>query len=234
MKEVEKIKRISVSEEIIDRILKMVENEDLKPGEALPTEKEFMEMFGVGRSSVREALRALQSTGIIEKRQGMGTFLCPTAGKAINVFNIQNALARYTLVEMSEARRILEAQIAALSAQKATRENIAFMRQENARLESLIASGTPEEITLCDLSVHVAIADGAHNEFLREMLEMLSEVCLEANRAVISDDKVASAIVFHRTIIDFIEKGDAKNARRTMTAHLTDVHNRIVENYGQD
>ena len=144
MKEVEKIKRISVSEEIIDRILKMVENKDLKPGEALPTEKELMEMFGVGRSSVREALRALQSTGVIERRQGMGTYLSSSAGKAINVFNIQNALARYTLVEMSEARRILEAQIAALSAQNATRENIAYMRQENARQESLIAGGTPE------------------------------------------------------------------------------------------
>jgi DNA-binding FadR family transcriptional regulator len=228
---VEKIKRVSVAEEIVNRILEMVEDGTLTPGEALPTEKEFTEMFGVGRSSVREALRALQSVGLVEKRQGNGTYLTAAAGKSSALFNVQKILERYTLVELSEARKILEEQITALSAKNATRENIQTMRRENARLAALMESGSPEEIIACDQAVHRAIADGAHNEFLTEMLEMLAEIYMEANISVLTRDKTESAVAFHNKIIDFIEAGDLKNARRTMTEHLVDVHNRIIELY---
>lgn len=231
IKRVEKIKRVSVAEEIVNRILEMVEDGTLTPGEALPTEKEFTEMFGVGRSSVREALRALQSVGLVEKRQGNGTYLTAAAGKSSALFNVQKILERYTLVELSEARKILEEQITALSAKNATRENIQTMRRENARLAALMESGSPEEIIACDQAVHRAIADGAHNEFLTEMLEMLAEIYMEANISVLTRDKTESAVAFHNKIIDFIEAGDLKNARRTMTEHLVDVHNRIIELY---
>jgi GntR family transcriptional repressor for pyruvate dehydrogenase complex len=232
-KQVDRIKRVSVAEEIVLRLLKMIEGDILKPGEMLPTEKELMEMFGVGRSSVREALRALQYMGLVEKHQGMGTYVSSTARTPIPSFNVQSILERYTLTDLSQARMILEEQITALSSQHATQENIDAMRRENDRLRQLLNGGTKDEIISCDQAVHRAIADGAQNEFLTEMLEMLSDIYMDANRAVLTRDKIISAIVFHDQVIDCIAEKDARGARRAMTAHLLDVQNRIFASYDE-
>ena len=91
-KRIEKVTRTSVVKEIVASVLKMVKKGSLKVGDALPTESELSEMFGVGRSSVREALSALQAMDIIEKRQGLGAFLTSSVTSAEEVFNLSSIL----------------------------------------------------------------------------------------------------------------------------------------------
>ncbi len=223
-----KIDRISVAETVAKHILERIESGAYQQGEPLPTEKEFTELFGVGRSSVREALRALQSLGVIEKRQGNGTFVKSASVSRESCFHIANVLQRYSIIELSEARKIIEEQTAALSAQNASPEHIAAMREANERLRENIACGDRGAVVELDFQVHRAVAEGAGNMFLVEMLDMLLEIVEEFNEEVLTREKVEIALHFHDEIIERIAAADAKGARRLMSEHLTDVHQRIL------
>ena len=233
--EIEKIKRTSVAEKIAEELIRMVDSGDFEPGEALPPERDLAEMFGVGRSSVREALRALQAVGVVEKRQGGGTYIHNPPNTAAACFNISGILQRYSMMELSEARMIIEEQTVALAAQNATQENVEAMEEANAKLLKALESYDPEAIVDLDMRVHQAIADGANNAFITEMLDMLLRIFSEANKAVLTPDKVESAVDFHRRIIDCIRRSDAKCAVKEMEAHLADVRERIIiEAYGTE
>lgn len=229
-----KIQRISLAEKVVERIIDMIEKNMLKVGDMLPTEKELTELFGVGRSSVREALRALQSMGIIEKRQGSGTYV---KSRIINregsCFNIRNVLQRFSMIELSEARMIIEEQNAALAALNSTEESISLMLEANERLRSRIDSIDKYEIVNLDFQVHRSIAEGTGNSFLVEILDMLLEVFMDFNVQVLTREKTEKAIEYHQKIINCIKESDAKGARQLMREHLTDVHERIIlESYG--
>jgi GntR family transcriptional repressor for pyruvate dehydrogenase complex len=233
--EIEKIKRTSVAEKIAEELIRMVDSGDFEPGEALPPERDLAEMFGVGRSSVREALRALQAVGIVEKRQGGGTYIHNPPNTAAGCFNISGILQRYSMMELSEARMIIEEQTVALAAKNATQDNVEAMEEANAKLLKALEAYDPEAIVDLDMRVHQAIADGANNTFITEMLDMLLRIFSEANKAVLTPDKVESAVDFHKRIIDCIRVSDAKSAVKEMEAHLADVRKRIiVEAYGTE
>jgi GntR family transcriptional repressor for pyruvate dehydrogenase complex len=229
-----KIQRISLAEKVVERIIDMIERSTLKVGDLLPTEKELTELFGVGRSSVREALRALQSMGVIEKRQGSGTYVKSSIiNRDGSCFNIRNVLQRFSMIELSETRKIIEEQNAALAALNSSEESIALMQEANNRLRFRIDSEDKHEIVNLDFQVHRSIAEGTGISFLVEILDMLLEVFMEFNEVVLTREKTEIAIDFHQKIINCIKEADAKGARRLMKEHLTDVHERIIlESYG--
>jgi len=226
---VEKIKRISVAEKVAEEIIAMIQSGKFVEGQMLPTERDLAEMFGVGRSSIREALQALQSMGIIERRQGSGTYV--SSRSEGSCFSIANILSRFTMIELSEARTTVEEQTAYLAAMNATEENIRAMYEANERLRSMVDSDDRSAIVACDQQVHRVIAEGANNSFLLEMLDMLWNVISEANIAVLTGDKVRQAVAFHDKIIKCISNSDPAGARQAMREHIRDVHNRIIEEY---
>jgi DNA-binding FadR family transcriptional regulator len=139
------------------------------------------------------------------------------------------------MMELSEARMIIEEQTVALAAKNATQDNVEAMEEANAKLLKALEAYDPEAIVDLDMRVHQAIADGANNTFITEMLDMLLRIFSEANKAVLTPDKVESAVDFHKRIIDCIRVSDAKSAVKEMEAHLADVRKRIiVEAYGTE
>jgi GntR family transcriptional repressor for pyruvate dehydrogenase complex len=226
---VEKIKRSTLTEGVIGRIRNMIENHNFAAGEKLPTERELAEMFGVGRSSVREALQALQMVGALERRQGKGTFLGDAAVQSLQKIDV--FAEKYSFMELAEARRIIEVQAAALSAKNANAEDIKAMKASYSNHAKTPRSRPRPEITVLDYDFHRAVVRGAHNSFLLKMFDILRDNLIVSNYAVLTKDKVTGAIGCHRQILAAIASHDQKRAMEKMEEHLSQVERLIVKSY---
>lgn len=160
--------RVRRSERVAQQIIDLIQDEGLRPGDALPTETELMERMHVGRSSVREAVRGLAVLGLLAIRQGQGTFVqspIPLTGpEALSTDAISAALARGLTDELLEAREIIEVRMAGLAAQRATREDL-------RELESLIdaareAHAHKRPSFLLSAQFHLGIARASHNDVI--------------------------------------------------------------------
>src|SRR5215468_10780085 len=126
--EVEPVKSTRIYEEIIRQVKQMIGEGRLKSGDQLPPERDLAEKFVVSRTSVREALRALESLGLVEIRPGEGTFVREVSVETlIEPLALVMASQREAISELFEARRLLEPSIAALAARRATPEELSEM-----------------------------------------------------------------------------------------------------------
>ena len=226
---IEKIKRSTLTERVISRIREMIENHNFAAGEKLPTERELAEMFGVGRSSVREALQALQMVGALERRQGKGTFLGDAAVQSLQKMDV--SAEKYSFMELAEARGIIEIQAAVLSAKNATSEDIKAMKASYLRHVKISGSQPRPEITVLDYDFHRAVVQGTHNSFLLKMFDILRDNLISSNYAVLTRDKIIGAISFHKQILEAIMAHDQNNARKKMKEHLSQVEKPIIQSY---
>src|SRR5690606_27516743 len=109
----EPIRKTTVSQEIVRRIVAMIETGDLQPGDPLPPERVLCERLGVGRTSLREALKALTLFGIVEAWPGGGTFIARPSGQLIKPFAWRMLLSRDKIEDLAEARRVIEGEMVA-------------------------------------------------------------------------------------------------------------------------
>ncbi|WP_372347139.1 FadR/GntR family transcriptional regulator [Streptomyces sp. KL116D] len=206
-----------VAEQIEERIL----NGDLPPGSRLPAERDLVTRFGVGRSTVREALRVLQSAGLIRSRPGD-----PLGAEVLGVSpdNLSQALGRLTrsrvasLGELVQFRMVLDAESNRLAARLHTAEDLARMQQEIDRMAAL----GPAELhafSEADARFHQAVAEASGNS----LLALCARAVHEAVVAVI-EKKIAGAadaagwmarsIEHHRAVLGAVRSGDAEAACR--------------------
>jgi GntR family transcriptional repressor for pyruvate dehydrogenase complex len=227
----ERIKHATIVEEIVGQIKKMMENSHLKPGDKLPPERDLAEMFGVGRSSIREALQALQAMGIVGRKQGTGSYLTDGATQALNWFNTRLIVEKFTIKELAQARKLIEVQIAAHAAEIATRKNIAAMELAHARFVKFSASNLSEKTIFLDYAFHKTVAEGTQNRFVLEMLDMLRDILISANFSVLTQEKVLRAISYHERILGAIKAHNPEAAKQAMTEHLSNFEEYMIQHY---
>ncbi|MFD9129291.1 FadR/GntR family transcriptional regulator [Kitasatospora sp. NPDC059571] len=182
-------------------------------GERIPTEHELAERLGVGRNTVREAVRVLVHAGMLVTRQGEGTFVRSTSDPAALLRGVQRSDVRDVL----EVRAALEAEAARLAAARHTPEDIARMRAALAR-EAAVLAAHPEragrEATVeHDLEFHTAVVDAAHNPALAELYRYFGASVREAMRAAFGDHEMPEVVIAtHEALVDAIESGDQDRA----------------------
>ena len=167
----------SVTELVINEIKKFIVTNKLQPGDKLPTEKEMAAMFGVGRSSVREAIQTLQGLGLVKVVQGRGTFLTDASLTVLKdqlAFTLGCGTTRVS--DLTEARRILEVAAVKLAASRATEEQL----QEMATIiEEMRYADSQEEILRKGIKFHYAIIRAAQNPLITKMLDAIWGVIYE-------------------------------------------------------
>jgi len=157
-------------EAVIERVAQLVGAGILRPGGRLPTEKQLMQAFGVGRSSVREALRSLVATNILESVPGKGYFVAPIGPSLVGIAARRRVLSRASgFHEVMEARHILEVAIGELAIDRATAEDIRRAEQSGVALRSAVEDR--KELLPYTMRVHLAIATSAHNTVLLQLLQ---------------------------------------------------------------
>lgn len=197
----------------------------IRPGERLPTERRLMELLSVGRSTVREGIRKLQTQGVVETRKGSGTYLLrAVSADAIHMpLTIDTASLRDRLLLTLEVRRGIELEASAIAAERATAEDLATIEARLDEMEAVhLVKGTAGRE---DLAFHLAIYDATHNPLFRQLLEQMREAFERFWHTPFDrPDFAARSFPFHRELFNAIRAGDAAGARAKTLAIL-----RIVE-----
>jgi GntR family transcriptional regulator, transcriptional repressor for pyruvate dehydrogenase complex len=214
------VTRTTLAEEVCGRLTAHLVNGDWQPGDRLPSERELCELLGVGRASLREALKALALIGMIESRVGEGTF----------VRNRSEFLASPLLwsiagsdenqrKELVEARRLLERELAMLAAQRATSEELQQIEMLLNRMGQSVKD--PKLFMEADIDFHLAIAQAAHNRPLLNGVQLIRNVMRQwIEQSLRAPGTSTEVLVQHEAIFRAIEKRDSEGARRAMEQHL--------------
>ena len=231
---VKPINSTRIYEEIVRQIRTLISEGKLKSGDRLPPERDLAERFKVSRPSVREALRALESMGLIEIRLGEGTFV-----REISVDSLIEPLAlvmltqREAVKELFEARRLLEPAIAGLAARRSTAEEIHEMElilEEQAREVATGRTGLTQ-----DAAFHAAIASSAHNRAITRIVYALIDLLTQSREEALQvPGRAARSHQDHRRILEAIRQRDATSAQRAMLDHLVAVERLITGRRGGD
>jgi len=165
------IKKNSLADEVAQRLQEQISLGTYKPGEKLPTEPALMQEYGVGRSSIREAVRILANSGVLRVQQGLGTFVEESAGISEP---LSQRLKRADADDLDEVRLLLEIKVAQKAAENRTAADIEkmeeFLRQ---RKEAAAVDDTTASIE-ADINFHIAIAEACGNSFLTDLYKTVA------------------------------------------------------------
>ena len=160
-------------EQIADKLREMIIQESMKTGSKLPAEAELMARFGVSRSTVREAVRILQTEHIVDIRQGQGTFLCAMPGLASDPLGLRFADQEELIAQLLETRLLVEPGVAALAAQRRQEKDLVQMKLLLDRMDNAYLHG--ENYTPYDAQFHSVIADCTGNDVMKRLLPTIHE-----------------------------------------------------------
>ncbi|HTT12089.1 MAG TPA: transcriptional regulator NanR [Burkholderiaceae bacterium] len=231
----EAIPRRKLYQEVLDRLLERIRNGEIPPGAHLPSERELMETYAVGRPAVREALQALERSGIVEIAHGeRARVVVPTAEALIEqVTGGARHLLRTqpdTLEHLKDARLFLEVGTARLAATKATDVDIARLRARLAEHRASLAN--LDGFLAKDMAFHREIAGISGNPILPAIVEAVFAWASEYYQSIVRAPGAEQlTLAEHERIIDAIASRDPEAAERAMREHLTraNVHYRQVE-----
>jgi GntR family transcriptional repressor for pyruvate dehydrogenase complex len=214
------IKSTRIYQEIVRQVKGMIAEGRLKSGDQLPPERDLAEKFVVSRTSVREALRALESLGLVEIRPGEGTFV-----REVSVDSLVEPLAlvlrsqREAIGELFEARRMIEPALAALAARRATPEDVGEMeRILESQAKAIAAGGTGVEQ---DAEFHAAIGAAAHNRAITRIAHAVMDLLRQSREeALNTPGRPDRSHNDHRRLLAAIRARDEAAARQAMVEHL--------------
>jgi GntR family transcriptional regulator, transcriptional repressor for pyruvate dehydrogenase complex len=243
VEEMRPVTRTSLSDEIVEQLIELISRDVLKPGERLPSERELCKKFGVGRTSLREALRSLAVMGILDGRVGEGTFVSKSNKKYLEkTLQWGLLLDRKKVEDLIETRLMLESQTAFLAAQRATKGNLQEIGQTLLGMEESI--DRPQSYLEFDLQFHLLIARATQNSILSNLLSMTRgylQEWIKENLTERSTPKLGMraelSLREHKKILEALRKGNAEGARQAMTEHIlsssADLQIHIREKSGQ-
>ena len=208
------IQKKSLADMVAEQLRQQITEGTYRAGDKLPTEPELMKTFGVGRSSVREAVKLLVNMGVVRVQQGSGTFVAVPSNN--DDVNIKMSTADRT--ELDEVRKILDIAIVEKAVARRTEKDIERMRASLEKRKVNAEKGLLEECIEADLNFHIAIADAAHNRILADIYRSAATHLLsEFNRIYDGTDCFINSQTSHEKLLKHIIAGDLKNARKTAT-----------------
>ena len=217
------VRKTRVSEEIVGQVRDLITSGRLKVGDRLPAERELATVLGVGRSTVREAIRALESLGILQARPGEGTFLVSNPADAQPDPITANAFKSWENQRtLFEVRMVIEPDLAALAARRASFEQIVKMRETLGEQEAAVRQG--ETGIQADSTFHFLMAEAAGNAILLRIMDSLMDLLRETRETSLhTDGRSLRSMKQHKAILRAIETRDPAAAERHMREHITEM-----------
>jgi GntR family transcriptional repressor for pyruvate dehydrogenase complex len=224
------VKRNSTPELVMKQIFKSIQTGQLKPGEKLPTEQQLIEMFGVGRSTIREATSALSMLGYLKSIQGKGCFVREDLDiKSSMDITLHDMQAAYNIIDLVEVREILECNAVRLAADRADSADIDRIQKAFRKMQKSMNDLT--RFTANDFQFHIALAQATGNQMILEMMKRIVEKVHEEYdkfrpHALFQRDK---AVLTAEKIIQAVASGNGKRAADLMQEHLNLVTTEIKQ-----
>ena len=222
------VRKARLHEQVAKQIERLIAKGVLKPGDRLPPERELAVNFGVGRSSVRDAIRTLEVIGIVESRQGHGTVVREVSPDAL-VVPLASVLMRKRemIAELLDVRRMIEPALAARAARNATTEEIAHLDDILRRQREKMRRGEPgvEE----DSEFHYAIAVAARNTVVLQVLDVLMDLLRESRtRSLQVPGRLERSFAGHQRVVRAIKRRDSAAAERAVRQHLKEIEEIVI------
>jgi GntR family transcriptional regulator, transcriptional repressor for pyruvate dehydrogenase complex len=223
--EFEAVKVNRISQNIAEQIRGAILDGELKIGEQLPPEKDFAKHFGVSKSSLREAYRALEAYGLLEIRQGMsgGAFikkvdLATVKDSLVNYFFFQNpGLRSYTQV-----RTFIEPQVVKICAKKITAADIEYLEKNISDMEQEIDGKS--FISNLDIAFHKKLVDITENEIISLVVESIQTALINIKQIVHTDEQFLKMVCQgHKQIVKALKEKDPEQASKAMLEHIIEV-----------
>lgn len=210
------------SEEVVAQLREMIHRGELRPGDRLPPERDLARLLGVSRPTLRAGLRSLVAVGVLQSRQGAGTFVVDANGPPAldsSPLRMMAALRGFTSAEMFEARQALEMAVAGLAAERATGDDMATMAEEVAGMYASLDE--PEQYLIHDMRFHQAVAAASGNGILTALMNMVATALFDVRRKTVkrAHDLKESAEM-HQQIYRAIRQRNPEAARNAMRDHL--------------
>jgi GntR family transcriptional repressor for pyruvate dehydrogenase complex len=220
---IEPIKRVKLYEEVAARIRGLIASGELGPGQALPSERKLAEQFRVGRAVIREAIRQLEVSGLVESRHGGGNYVREITVEHLvaPIASVLNGMAPLR-EELMDARLFFEPQIAREAAARATPEDLRRLQEAISRQEERVAGGSSgaEE----DAEFHELLASATHNTVVERVMEVIDGL-LEDSQARLfrSVERSEISLQGNRRILEAVARHDQEAAQVAMVKHLEDI-----------
>lgn len=219
MKYIEKSERKSLGAKTEDELMKYILETPVVPGEKIPNEFELAEKFGVGRSTIREAVKGLVSRGVLEVRRGSGTYVINTNPMDADPLGLGKIENKYQLaLDLFEVRLMIEPEIAALACKNATEKDIVRLKRLCEQTEELYMSGRNHIGK--DIEFHTCIAHCSKNQVVEILIPIINTAVLtfaNITHRVLKDETLET----HRAITKAIIERDSVGAKCAMIMHLT-------------
>ena len=211
-----------LSDKVADMMLNTIIENGMSAGDSLPSERELGEQFGVSRTVVREAVRALAAKGVIEVRSGSGLRVA-----AVNASTVSQSMSLYLrggtvdFEKVQEVRALLEVHLAGLAAELASEEDVSSLVEIHTRMQD--EASDVEAAALDDLEFHRRIARSTHNELFLLLLDSIGSSLVDIRRSNLGSGSTAMTLRQHQAILDRIADHDPEGARTAMRDHLESV-----------
>jgi len=217
------VERQTLAKVVMEQLLAFIRDGGLAPGESLPSQHELARRLSVSRPVLREAIHGLATIGVVDVRPGSGCYVRePAAGSDLDSFLEQTT--HETALEVLEARKVVEVELAVLAAERATLDDRASMLRVLGRLERAVLAGEATvEITS---GFHEQLARAGHNAVLFRMAHALARARVEQGRRVEDalPDAGSGEYDSHLALYRAIDSGDPERARTAMREHLEVAH----------
>jgi GntR family transcriptional regulator, transcriptional repressor for pyruvate dehydrogenase complex len=222
------VERSPLYKQVLGRIEQLMDTGAITPGDRLPAERELAAQLGVSRTSVRQALAALEERGVLEIRHGAGVYMRATeperVAESLAVVLVDQNLQ---LPETMEARMALERFIAGLAAGRHTKADIARARAALATMEKEIEAGGLG--TQGDAEFHAALAAAAKNPVLQRLMNTLRrDIARVREESLSQPGRPRRSLAAHWRILKAVEAGDPRGAVTEMDAHLHEVADALL------
>lgn len=228
-----KIQKVKVYDQVANSLIEIIKSGQLQPGDKLESVEQLAKNYDVGRSAIREALSGLRTMGLVEMRQGEGTYVKEFhASKFTLPVTTAFLMKLEDVKELYEVRQILEVGTVGLAAVNHQEEDL--QRIEEALLKMKHTGGNKKDAERADFSFHLAIAKASHNQMLislmRSLSEIMSETIRETRRVLLySEGTEDGLITAHEDIFEAIKCRDTKKAEKAMLNHLVSVQNQLFK-----
>lgn len=215
------IRKERISDQLKTILKQAILDGRLKPGDKFPPEAEIARQYGVSKVSAREALREMETEGLILKKRGVfgGSFVAePGSDKMMDVVSNSFLFGGVTVKELAEFRRILEPGLAKMAARNRTREDLDAMEKCINDIEMSIKAGCPDQ-TLA-IGFHLLIADACHNRFISSLMAALVNVFQQVLAREPDLETAKKDIRYNRLFHQYIKNRDGEKAEKIMTEHF--------------
>lgn len=220
----QRVPRRALVDDVIQQLQALIAQEQVEPGTRLPAEPELMARLGVGRSTLREAVRVLSHEGVLDVRQGSGTYV----GSPASSDPLDRRLRRATLLDIYEVRGMLERETARLGAERRRQQDLDQMRRHLADRNQARKKNDAAAFLEADVAFHTAVVLSSRNSVLIDLYGSFTHAMREAIASLFTDPELTlEHDDLHAELVDAMEQRDAAAAEQCVLAYLRPTTDRL-------